>query len=264
MRLGLRLTALALILVPLACGKSRVPKGAEVVFDVDFSSPGQTVGNDVRVTDPDKIEVWPQQQPSTIFFGHPTIVKDFCGLTQQPLRLAAVTGTQNNEGVTFSLDPRWGRYHFQLDLCVETISQQSTGDPRDAPVVLFFDLINAHAVGFTPDGKITARAPSGDPGQPAEPRQIGTYERKKPMHLEVDVDLEKKTWRITKDGNVLLPDTPIVVSVPGSLRVQVRNNASATMAIDNVLIWGEDDRLAGQEDSDSNLPDTPDTPEDEK
>ncbi|HTO52273.1 MAG TPA: hypothetical protein VMR50_02720 [Myxococcota bacterium] len=259
-----RLTALALLLIPMACGRSRVPRDAELVFDVDFSSPEQVVGSDVKVTDPQKLEVWPQHQPSTIFFGHPTVVHDFCGLNNQPLRISTFTGTQNSEGVSFSLDPRWGRYHVELDLCVESVGTPTRADPRDSPLVVFIDLINAHAIGFNPDGKITALAPGEDPTKPPQQAQvIGSYELRKPMHLAVDVDLEKKTWRIALDGKVLLPDAPIFANVPGLVRVMARNSQNASLAIDNVLIWGQDDRFAGQEDEDSNADDTPDTPENE-
>jgi hypothetical protein len=258
MRSHLRVAALALAGALCACGR-RVPPGAEVVFDVDFSAPEQKVNAPLQVAAEGKSESWPSRVPTTVFFGNPIVVDRFCGLEHQPLRLTAATGNNNSEGVMFSLDPRWGRYHFELDLCVN--QNESTGSAnRDAPVVVFLDMINAHAIGFDPAGQITALVPSLDPNSPATPQKIGNYERKKPVHIAVDVDFERKTWRISLDGKTALPETPIAINVPGAMRVLARGNPSAQAGIDNVLIWGEHDRFAGQEESED-LPDTPDEPE---
>lgn len=259
MRLLLRFAVLGLTAVLCACHR-RVPPGAEVVFDVDFSAPEQKANSPVQTEAASgKSDTWPSRVPTSVFFGHPVVVDKFCGLQNQPLRITSATGDNNSEGVVFSLDPRWGIYHFELDLCVNQ-NETQTGANRDAPAVVFLDMINAHAIGFDPAGQITAVAPSLDPSHPAVPQKIGNYERKKPVHLAADVDFEKKTWRISLDGKPALPETPITINVPGSMRVMARGNPSVQLAIDNVLIWGEHDRFAGQEESDDSS-DAGDEPE---
>jgi hypothetical protein len=258
MRPFLRVAAVAVAGALCACQR-RVPSGAEVVFDVDFSAPEQKVNEPVQVAAEGKAETWPSRVPTSVFFGHPIVVDRFCGLDKQPLRLTSATGDNNSEGVAFSLDPRWGRYHFELDLCVNQNETASTTS-RDAPVVVFLDMINAHAIGFDAAGQVTALAPSLDPNKPATPQKIGNYERRKPVHVAADVDFEKKTWRISLDGKPVLPETPIAINVPGSMRVLARGNPSVQIGVDNVLIWGEHDRFAGQEESED-LPDTPVEPE---
>ncbi|HTO06917.1 MAG TPA: hypothetical protein VMR86_07635 [Myxococcota bacterium] len=259
MRRLARLTAFALVFCLCACRGQKVPSGAELVFDVDFSPDGQKINEPPKTVEPGKTEVWPQHVPSAVFFGHPMVVERFCGLEHQPLRLTAATGDSNSEGVVFSLDPRWGQYHFELDLCVNQLDVADTRN-HDAPVVVFLDMINAHAIGLDPAGQIVVTVPSTDPNHPALPQKIGSWLRRKPVHVAVDVDFEQKTWRIALDGKTALPDTPISINVPGSMRVMVRGNSTAQAAVDNVLIWGQHDRLAGQEDSDD-VPETPDEPE---
>jgi hypothetical protein len=254
MRLSWRLTALGLVCALCACGR-HVPKGAEVVFDVDFSAPEQTVNTPVQVAAEGKSEAWPSRVPTSVFFGHPIVVEKFCGLERQPLRLTSATGDNLSEGVMFSLDPRWGRYHFELDVCINQLESLGVA-VRDSPVVVFLDMINAHAIGFDAEGQITALAPSLDPQKPAAPQKIGNYERKKPVHVAIDVDFEKKTWRIALDGKTALQDTPIAINVPGAMRVLARANPTAQVGLDNVLIWGEHDRFASQEENEE-LPDTP-------
>jgi hypothetical protein len=242
-----RFTALALAAALCSCSR-KVPSGAEVVFDVDFSSPEQTVNAPVQTAGPGKGETWPSRVPTAVFFGHPIVVDRFCGLDRQPLRITSATGDNNIEGVVFSLDPRWGRYHFEFDLCVN--QNETTGSlNRDPPAVVFLDMINAHAIGFDPAGQITVTLPAPDPNNPTAPQKIGNYQRKKPVHVAVDVDFENKSWRIALDGKTALQDSPVVVNVPGSMRVLARGNPSVQLGLDNVLIWGEHDRFAGQEDN---------------
>jgi hypothetical protein len=249
MRSARGLTLLALALALGACSKSRVPKGAEVVFDVDFSAPEQTAGSAVHLAEPGKMEVWPARVPSDVFFGKPTVVGSLCGLAHQPLQLTAKTGDNDREGVVFSLDPRWGHYHFELDACVDSLDSPGKIEP-DSPVVIFIDVRAAHAIGFNPDGTIVLQLPVMDAtSPPPPPKPIGRFEPKKPVHLVVDVDLAAKTMTVAIDGKVAVDRQPVAVDIPSSFRLMVRNNPSAVAGFDNVLIWGENDRFAAQEDS---------------
>src|SRR5262249_41265863 len=148
-------------------------------------------------------DAWPSRMPTAVFFGHPIVVEKFCGLDRQPLRITAATGDNNSEGVVFSLDPRWGQYHFEFDLCVNQ-NEAQTGVVRDPPAVVFLDMIKAHAIGFDPQGQVLALVPSMDPVNPATSQKIGNYERKKPIHVAIDVDFERKTWRISLNGKTAL------------------------------------------------------------
>lgn len=248
MRSARRLTLLALALALGACSQPRVPKGAEVVFDVDFSAPEQTADGALHIAEPGKMEVWPARVPSDVFFGHPRVVAALCGLSHQPLELSTKTGDNYREGVVFSLDPRWGHYHFELDACIDSLESPGKVE-RDSPVVVFIDVRSAHAIGFNPDGTIVLQLPVVDLANPPPPKPIGHFEAKKPVHLAVDVDLAAKTMTVAVDGKVVLERQPVAVDIPSSLRLMVRNNPTAVAGFDNVLVWGENDRFAAQEES---------------
>ena len=72
------------------------------------------------------------------------------------------------------------------------------------------------------------------------PVQIGHYKVAKPMRVTVDLDMpiEKQTWRIAIDGKVLR-EQQITGTIPRGVRVVVRGNPKTVAAIDNVLIWAE-------------------------
>jgi hypothetical protein len=228
----------------------RQPAGAVTLFDVDFSAPEQTTGQLVKVLPAGTEQKFPSRIPSNIFFGHPQVVSELCGLAHQPARISVATGERGFEGLEFLLDQRYGHYHLELDLCIAKL------DPPPLPsqsvqVAVFLDIPEAYALGFETSGKIVVIDPVLAPETIETPRAVGTFELGKPMHFSVDVDLVKQTWRIEKDGQVLV-DAPCKAYLPRALRVLVRGNPTTTAAFDNFTVWAEHDLSKG-----ANVPSPP-------
>ncbi|HTO71821.1 MAG TPA: hypothetical protein VMR31_18310 [Myxococcota bacterium] len=228
---------------PAAAAKPAVPAGAVLLYDVDFSAPEQTTGQDVVVVPPGTTQTFPSRIPSNVFFGHPRVVAEFCGLTHQPARLSVASGDRGIEGLEFLLDQRFAHYHLDLDLCIPKL------DPAPLPaqllqVAVFLDVSDAHAIGFTSAGEIAMVDPALAPETVEHPRTIGRFEIGKPMHLSVDLDSEKGTWHVEKDGAAVL-DAPIKIDIPRAMRVIVRGNPTTAAAFDDFKVWAERDVTKG-------------------
>src|SRR5258705_4875518 len=201
----LRFAFVALCLGLSACPaarRARVPEGAVLLYDVAFAAPEQALNEEVKVVEPQTAQQFPSKIPSAIFFGHPTVIAKLCGLEQQPVQLAVAHATEGLEGLEFLLDQRYGRYHVELDLCVQQI------DPPPLPsqavqVAVFLDVAEAYALGFMSGGVLAIVDPTLHPETQATPPPVGTFELRKPVHLSFDVDLEKQTWRIAVDGKTV-------------------------------------------------------------
>lgn len=240
---SLRFALIALCLGVGACSSSshprRVPDGAALLFDVDFSAPEQTVGSEVKFVEAGTVHPFPSKIPSEIFFGHPTVVAKLCGLDHQPLRLSVATGDQAIEGVEFLFDQRYGRYHLELDLCIDKL------DPPPLPsqavqVAVFLDIAAAHALGFESGGQMVMIDPNLQPETIEHPKPIGTFELGKPMHLLFDVDLQKSTLLISVDGKEVY-NGPVQADIPRAARVVVRGNPTTVAAFDNFWVWAQND-----------------------
>ncbi|HKC52536.1 MAG TPA: hypothetical protein VKF60_17235 [Myxococcota bacterium] len=239
---SVRFAFIALCLGLCACPaarRARVPDGAVLLYDVAFSAPEQALNEEVKVVEPQTVQPFPSKIPSTIFFGHPTVIAKLCGLEQQPVQLAVASATEGLEGLEFLLDQRYGRYHVELDLCVQQI------DPPPLPaqalqVAVFLDVADAYALGFMTGGVLAIVDPNLHPETLTTPQPVGKFELRKPMHLSFDVDLEKQNWRIAVDGNTVY-DAPLEATIPRAVRVMVRGNPTTAVAFDNFLIWGEHD-----------------------
>jgi len=219
------------------------PADAVTLFDVSFSKPEQTTGQTVKVVTPGTEQKFPSKTPSNVFMGHPRVVAELCGLDKQPVRLSVATGERGIEGLEFLLDQRYGQYHVELDLCIAKI------DPPPLPaqtmqVAVFLDIAEAYALGFESSGDVVMIDPNLHPETREKPRPLAKFELGKPMHLVFDVDMEKQTWRIQKDGKVLL-DAALQADIPRAVRVIVRGNPTTTAAFDNFLVWAQHDRTKG-------------------
>jgi hypothetical protein len=239
---SLQLALVAVCLGLSACQavkRSRVPEGAALLFDVDFSAPEQTLNEEVKVSPEQTRQTWPSKVPSGIFFGHPMVVAKVCGLDTQPVLLSVASGTQGMEGLEFLLDQRYGRYHVELDACVREI------DPPPLPaqalqVAVFLDIAEAYALGFMSGGTLAMVDPNLHPETLTAAQPVGKFELGKPLHLAFDVDLEKQTWRIEVDGKPVY-DGALQATTPRAVRVLVRGNPRTVMGFDNLLIWAQHD-----------------------
>jgi hypothetical protein len=215
------------------------PAGAVTLFDVSFSKPEQTTGQGVNVVPPGTQQKYPSAIPSNVFMGHPRVVAELCGLDKQPARLSVGTGEHGIEGLEFLLDQRYGHYHVELDLCIAKIDPPPLAS-QAMQVAVFLDIPEAYALGFESGGDAVVIDPNLAPETREKPRPVGKFEVGKPMHLSFDVDLEKQTWRVEKDGKVLL-DAALRADIPRAVRVIVRGNPTTTAAVDDFLIWAEHD-----------------------
>ncbi|MFI5316114.1 MAG: hypothetical protein ACHQ6T_10445 [Myxococcota bacterium] len=233
------LAALALVLTacPAPAPPPRIPEGATVLYDVDFSAPEQTAGAEVQTQPEGSSPTFPSKLPSQIFFGHPMVVPALCGLAKQPAQLKVSTGTDGQEGLAFLLDPRYGKYHVELDLCVQQLGPPPLA-AQALQVVVFLDFPQAYGLGFASGGTIAVIDPNLAADALATPQPIARFQQGTPMHVAFDLDLEKQTWHISIDGKTAY-DGPLEASVPRSVRVLIRGDFASTAAFDNLLIWAQ-------------------------
>ena len=242
MRSVARFALLALALAGCPAASRRVPEGAVLLYDVDFSAPEQAVGQEVRVVETGVEQKFPSRLPSQIFFGHPTVVAKLCGLEKQPVQLSVASGQQGQEGLEFLLDERYGHYHVELDLCVERL-EPPTLSGQAVQLAVFLDVADAYALGFLSTGEIGVIDPVLAPETALAPRPVAHFQPGKPMHLAFDVDLEKQTWRIAIDGKTV-SDQKLQATIPRGVRVVLRGNPANVAAFDNLLVWAEHDLSA--------------------
>lgn len=243
--LGVLLLAMATGLA--ACkGEPSAPSGSVVLYDVDFSSPGNTVGAAPTLGDLNAAQPFPRKGPSEIFMGEPKVVDALCGLTSQPVKLSVASGTQGHEGLFFVLDTRYGHYRLELDVCV-----QSLGAPplqaNEPQLAIFLDMPQAYALGFFEKGRLVMIDQARGVDAIVNPVVIGTYEVGKPIHVVIDIDVPAETWKIAADGKELYSGKVGLV-VPSAIRVVTRGNTSNEAAIDNVVVWAENDLTEGEAD----------------
>ena len=237
------LALLALSAGLFACRDTRrVPEDATLLYDVDFSSPGQVVGQVVKVMDAGTENPFPSKLPSGLFFGAPTVVPSSCGLEKQAALLRAANGgSQGIEGLEFLLDEHHAVYHVEMDVCV-----QSMGPPtlptQTLQFVIFLDIAEAHAIGFTSAGEIGVIDPALSPTPILEPKVVGLYRVGKPVHLVADVNYDSKSWQVTIDGKTVYTGE-LERSIPRGVRALVRGGPTTVAAMDNVLIWAQHDVL---------------------
>jgi hypothetical protein len=234
-RVALAAVALGLF----ACsGAPRVPRGAKVLFDVDFSAPEQKVGAEVATKDLGDSDSFPTRFPSNVFFGHPMVAAAACGLDKQVAVLTGANATQNMTGLQFQLLAQpYAHYHVEMDVCVAQLEPRASG-AFEPLFMIFLDVPEAHEIGFTPSGDIVLSDPSVvREGKP--PKPLGKYGRNTPVHLAVDFDVMKGTLRIALDGKVAY-DGPAPAMLPRSVRAIVEGNSPENLAaLDNLLIWVE-------------------------
>jgi len=231
----------------LACTpESNLPPGAVVLYKVDFGSPANTVGAPPKVADAGAEPTVPSSIPTSIFIGEPKVVAKVCGLEKQPVKLSLESGALLQAGLEFVLDPRFGSYHVELDLCVDGLGPPSiaTNEPQ---LAVYLDILEAHALGFFSGGRLVAIDPARGVDAITDPKVIGSYEIGKPMHLALDFDVTKQSWSIAVDGKRLF-EANTSVTMPRAVRFVIRGNEINAAGIDDVLIWAQNDLGGERED----------------
>ena len=238
---------IAASLLLLACNpETSTPPASVMLFKVDFGSPANTVGAAPAVADSAADQASPRSLPSSIFMGEATVVPRLCGLEKQPVQLSLESGTQPQSGLVFSLESGfYGHYHLEFDLCVANLGLAQ--HPGDEPqLAVYLDIPEAHALGFTADGQLVAIDPARGSDSITNPTVIGSYAFGKPMHFALDFDVVKQSWSIAVDGKGIC-EGHTLVTVPHSVRFVIRGIESNAAAIDDVVIWAENDLSKQQE-----------------
>jgi len=236
--LGVSLVAVVCTLA--ACkAEPNLPSGAVLLYDVDFSSPANTVGAAPKLADPPGAEPAPRKGPSEIFMGEPKVVDALCGLDDQPIRLAAASGTQGYEGLFFVIDTYHGHYRIELDVCVQSIGAPPL-QANEPQLAIFVDMPKAYALGFFEKGRLVMIDQARGIDAIANPVVIGAYEPGKPMRIAIDVDVSGESWAISADGKQLYSGK-IGPVVPSAVRTVIRGNNANVAAIDNFVVWAEND-----------------------
>ncbi|MGH7292242.1 MAG: hypothetical protein ACREJT_13585, partial [Myxococcota bacterium] len=240
---------------------AKPPSDAVTLYQVDFSAPGNAAGSPPKLADPNTPLGVPRTGPSEIFMGAPMVVDKLCGLTKQPVKLAVASGTQGIEGLFFALDSRYGHYRVELDLCIEHfgVPPLQASEPQ---VAVFLDMPQAYALGFFEKGRLVIIDQARGVDAIVNPLVIGSYEVGKPIHLTIDVDVTGQTWSVAADGKHLYTGK-IGVTVPSAVRVVTRGNPSNVVAIDDVVVWAENDLTVTEPDplaSESTTEESPEAP----
>jgi hypothetical protein len=199
-----------------------------LLYDVDFGTPPHTVGQPPTVGRSPA----PRDVPTTIRFGHPTVVAAVGVMDQQPLRFGI--GSSRYDQVSFGLGNRFGdggfdfqlnRYHIELTVMMVS----TTGVIPELAV--FFDGPTAHAVRFKGDGRINART-LGDDGYI---ETIGEWEPGVPRRLVVDIFRPRKQWTIALDGEEVFSG-PYPIYLNFGMRMLRPSTSGAIVAIDDVIV----------------------------
>jgi hypothetical protein len=185
----------------------------------------------------------PSTLPSQIFLGAPQVVEKLCGLEHQPAVLASAAGELGHVGLEFLLDQRYGHYHFELDVCVASLGAPPL-QANEPQLAIFLDIPDAYALGFFDRGRLVAIDPARGTDAVTDPAVIGAYELNKPMRIALDFDLTQQAWSIAVDGAKLF-DGKLHASLPRAVRVVIRGNKANVAAIDDLVIWAENDLSKG-------------------
>lgn len=233
-----RIAALAALALFACRPSSRIPEGAKVLYQVDFSAPEHTVGNPTATVPEGQTQPFPSKVPSQIFFGRPTVVAKLCGLEKQPLQLALVHGAQGMEGVEFLLDQIQSHYRIELDLCIASLDPSPIASQK-MQLAVFLDVAEAYALGFMSGGAIGVVDPDAKPETAENPAPVpAQWKAGVPMHLAFDIDGDTQKWQIAIDGKQVY-DGPIQMTIPRAVRVVLRGNQRNEAAFDNFVVWGE-------------------------
>jgi hypothetical protein len=257
---------LCVLLLAAVCGLGackpggKNPSGGVVLYEVDFSAPGNTVGAAPQLADPNAAPGVPRKGPSEIFMGAPTVVDKLCGLDRQPVKLSVASGRQGLEGLFFDLDPVYGHYRIEMNVCVESLGPPPL-QASEPQLAIFVDMPQAYALGFFEKGRLVLIDQARGVDAIVNPLVIGSYERGKPIHISIDVDVSGRAWTISADGKQLYTGKLPVVA-PSAVRVVTRGNPSNVVAVDDVRIWAENDLSATQPDpmSKSESDESPEAP----
>jgi hypothetical protein len=241
---GVLLIGCALALLACPGGKS-IPPGAVLLFDVDFSSPENTVGAAPKVYEEGSVQPVPSPLPSQIFLGPPKVAEALCGLEDQPAVFAVADGPLGHVGLEFLLDQRYAHYHVELDVCIANLGVPplQSSEPQ---LAIFLDIPDAYALGFFERGRLVIVDQARGTEVVTDPVVIGAWELGKPQRIVLDFDVTTQTWSIASNG-VKIFDGKVEASLPRAVRVVLRGNAVNVAAIDDVVIWAENDLSEGLE-----------------
>lgn len=180
---------LMLGLAALLLGASSAQAAIVTHYDIDFSSPVNTVGNAPATG-------LGSNTPSSVVFGQPLVGNSLGALTDQPL----IFNTTGNSGGCCSYDQirlavGAGYDNYQLSFNLSTESFVNTG--ANNRLALLFDTPQVRNIYFGNDGNISTY-------QPSLPSQtIGSFVDGELVSMLVDIDLVMNTWDIFQNGSLL-------------------------------------------------------------
>jgi hypothetical protein len=225
----------------LACpgGDKSIPPEAVLLFDVDFSSPENKVGEAPKVYEDGSTQSVPSLIPSQIFLGAPKVADALCGLEDQPAVFAVGGEPLGHVGLEFLLDQRYAHYHVELDVCIANLGVPPL-QANEPQLAIFLDIPDAYALGFFERGRLVIVDQARGTDALTDPTVIGAWELGKPQRIALDFDVSAQTWSIASNGAKIF-DGKLEASLPRAVRVVLRGNPVNVAAVDDIVIWAEND-----------------------
>jgi len=234
-RAGAAGTALGL-LVALALGSAGAASAAQLLYDVDFSSPLHTVGAPPTTG----VGPFPRQTVSEIVFEPPEVVASSSGLIDQPLQFQweAGGGQVDYDQIAFYLGVGASTYEISFDISVDYLG-------LDGSLPDIFSIFLDTAVDGGTAIRFRANAVGASEGRATMPYPDGGsvyFDFDTPIHVAITVDVLNDVLDVWFD-DAQVEHNP-TLGLAGYDLSQIRMSLSeigiygdARVAVDNLLIY---------------------------
>ena len=196
------------------------------IYNVDFSSPVHTVGSRPAIHS----VKYPRETPTFITSGNPHVVESFYSLNDQPCVFGGyVMDWPDYDQLEFEIEQnyniysRFVKYRFEMDLLIFKFAGASSNEA----FTILFDMPNVQKIVFHPDGTITY----------GEYDIVGTFEFGNQMHVQIDIDIDSKIFRLFVDGQEIIEDS-IGAFHFSSVRLSMHSSSvDSILGVDNIRIY---------------------------
>ena len=214
---------------------------ADVLYDIDFSSPTHTVGSQMTTGEGSP----PRDTPTASVFGDQIVRDSFGTLTEQPVELIPDDSGYHMPYSQFRLDANFAgdypAYRLDFDVYLENFTTGSDDD-----FVVIFDTPSVVRLDLNSEGNIVENGyltgPSGT--------IIGSFDFGETVSMSAIVDLEDNLWSIYCNSNHLwtgqffhtsqaYPELPDIID---DIRFNLQNDTDfpsiPLCAVDNIQLTG--------------------------
>lgn len=209
---------------------------ADLLYDIDFSSPLNQVGSQMTITSDSSL---PLRTASKSNFGQQIVMSQWGSLNDQPVVLipCPIGGSAYYSQMQLNMSQfNYQSYKVNFDICF-TQMEEYGGEG----FVFFFDVPVVVRLNFTNDGRILAN----------DQYLVDRFSLNEKLSMSILVDLQSNLWNITCNSNgnytgqffYTYPAFPTLPTYVSSLRFStidynINNNIIPSPAIDNIKVYG--------------------------